>query len=199
MSLQAAIESIIFASDSPVSIERLAQALPEYEREEIRKAMKELISFHEKRGGGFLIVEVAGGWQFRTDPDYHEYVLRILKSRPIKFSNSSLETLAMIAYRQPVTRSEVEYLRGVDCGAVLKTLLERSLIRIMGKKDIPGRPIIYGTTGEFLKLFGLKDLKSLPTLRELQALDDEPLMARQEELPLSTGRNVAQDIQMDLA
>lgn len=93
----------------------------------------------------------------------------------------------MVAYRQPITRVEVEYLRGVDCGGVLKTLLEKKLIRILGKKDIPGRPLIYGTSREFLEIFGLKDLKGLPTLKEIQALDEAPRFERQEELPLVPG------------
>src|SRR5208337_4114373 len=108
---------------------------------------------------------------------------------PYRFSNSSLETLAIVAYRQPITRAEVEYLRGVDSGGVLKTLLEKKMLRILGKKDIPGRPLIYGTSREFLESFNLKDLASLPTLKEVQELTARDLLEQQEELPLP-GLNV---------
>lgn len=198
MSLAAILESIIFASDTPVPLDRLAEMLPEQERGEIKSALSEVADFHGKRGGGFLLAEVAGGWQFRTRSDYHEYVARLVKTRPVKFSPSALETLAMVAYRQPITRAEIEYLRGVDCGGVLKTLLEKKLIRILGKKDIPGRPLIYGTTKEFLEVFGLRDLKGLPTLKEIQALDEIPRVEQQEELPLSPDMPVAPDEQLEL-
>lgn len=198
MSLVPILESIIFASDAPVPIDRLVEVLPEQERSEIRTALSEIADFHEKRGGGFILAEVAGGWQFRTRSDFHEYISRLVKSRPVKFSQSALETLAMVAYRQPITRAEIEYLRGVDSGGVLKTLLEKKLVRIMGKKDIPGRPLIYGTTKEFLEVFGLKDLKGLPTLKEIQALDERTRVEQQEELPLSTEKRADQDIQLEL-
>jgi len=158
--------------------------LHEYERDDIKAALRELAEFHGNRGGGFHLVEVAGGWQFRTHPDFQPYVVRHVKTKATKFSTSALETLAIVAYRQPVTRTEVEYLRGVDCGAVLKSLLDKKLVRILGKKDIPGRPLIYGTSKEFLEIFGLKDLKGLPTLKEIQALDESPQFEQQVELPL---------------
>lgn len=186
MSLTAIIESVIFAAESPLSIDRLCEMLPEHGRDDIKMALAELGQFHEERGGGFNLVEVADGWQFRTRPVFQQYVVRHVKTRTAKFSPSALETLAIVAYRQPVTRTEVEYLRGVDSGGVLKTLLEKKLVRIMGKKDIPGRPLIYGTSKEFLEIFGLKDLKGLPTLKEILALDESPRFERQEELPLDT-------------
>jgi segregation and condensation protein B len=120
-------------------------------------------------------------------------VTRHIKAKSAKFSQSALETLAIVAYRQPITRAEVEHLRGVDCGGVLKSLLEKRLVRILGKKDIPGRPLIYGTSKEFLEIFGLKDLKSLPTLKEIQALDDIPHYEQQEELPLGQEGGVAKE------
>jgi segregation and condensation protein B len=184
MSLPAIIECIIFTAETALSLDRLCEMLPEFERDDIRAALAGLVSSHEGRGGGVQLAEVAGGWQFRTRPDYQQYVVRHVKTKASKFSQSSLETLAIVAYRQPLTRAEVEHLRGVDCGGVLKSLLEKRLIKILGKKDIPGRPLIYGTTREFLEVFGLKDLKSLPTLKEIQALEDVPQYERQEELPL---------------
>lgn len=188
--LPAIIESLIFTADSALSIDRLCDLLTEFERGEIKAALSGLVEFHQGRGGGFELVEVAGGWQFRSRPAFHSYITRHIKTRAAKFSQSALETLAIIAYRQPITRAEVEHLRGVDCGGVLKTLLEKHLVRILGKKDIPGRPLIYGTSKEFLEVFGLKDLKSLPTLREIQALDEQPRYERQEELQLEPDKAI---------
>jgi segregation and condensation protein B len=188
--LPAIIESLIFTADSALSTDRICDLLTEFERQEIKSALSGLVEYHQGRGGGFDLVEVAGGWQFRTRPAFHGYITRHIKTRAAKFSQSALETLAIIAYRQPITRAEVEHLRGVDCGGVLKTLLEKHLVRILGKKDIPGRPLIYGTSKEFLEVFGLKDLKSLPTLREIQALDEQPRFERQEELQLEPAKAV---------
>ena len=186
MSLNAIIESLIFAAESPISLDRICELLPEYSREDVKTSVVQIGKTHEERGGGFRLVEVANGWQFRTHPDFQIYIGRLVKSRTAKFSASALETLAIIAYRQPITRIEVEHFRGVDCGSILKTLLDRKLVKILGKKDIPGRPLIYGTSKEFLEVFSLKDLKSLPTLKEIQALDETPRYERQEELPLET-------------
>jgi segregation and condensation protein B len=184
MSLPAILECILFTAESAISLDRLCEVLPEFGRDDIRAALAELVGGCEGQGGGLQLVEVAGGWQFRTRPEYRQYVARHVKVKAAKFSQSSLETLAIIAYRQPITRAEVEHLRGVDCGGILKSLLEKRLVKILGKRDIPGRPLIYGTSKEFLEVFGLKDLKSLPTLREIQALEDLPHYERQEELPL---------------
>jgi len=193
MSLPAIIECIIFAAETAISLDRLCDMLPEFGRDDIRAALAELVDSHEGRGGGIQLVEVAGGWQFRTRPDFQQYVVRHVKTKASRFSQSSLETLAIVAYRQPITRAEVEHLRGVDCGGVLKSLLEKRLVRILGKKDIPGRPLIYGTSKEFLEVFGLKDLKSLPTLKEIQALDTVPQYERQEELPLGQKEGVSEE------
>lgn len=191
--LPSIIESLIFTAESALSTDRLCDLLNEFERDEIKSALSELASYYLGRGGGFELVEVAGGWQFRTRTVYHGYITRHIKTRASKFSQSALETLAIIAYRQPITRAEVEHLRGVDCGGVLKSLLEKHLVRILGKKDIPGRPLIYGTTKEFLEIFGFKDLKSLPTLKEIQALDEVPQYERQEELQLEPEKAIPQE------
>ncbi len=196
--LSAILESLIFTAESALSTDRLCELLDEFGRDEIKTALSELVDYHQGRGGGFDLVEVAGGWQFRTRPVFHRFITRHIKTRAFKFSQSALETLAIIAYRQPVTRAEVEHLRGVDCGGVLKTLLEKHLVRILGKKDIPGRPLIYGTSKEFLEIFGLKDLKSLPTLREIQALDEQPSYERQEELQLEPERSLPVESQLSL-
>lgn len=182
--LKSIVESILFVSEVPVSLDRLCDLLPEFERSQIRQAIDELVAVFSIEGRGIILMPVAGGYQFRTAPETLEYLKRLHRSKPFRFSQSALETLAIVAYRQPVTRAEVEALRGVDAGGVIKTLLEKRLIRILGKKDVPGRPLIYGTTREFLELFSLKDLASLPSLRDVSELErPEPLEA-QEELPL---------------
>lgn len=188
--LAAIVESLVFTAESSLSTDRICEVLHEFGRDEIKSALAELAAFHQGRAGGFELVEVAGGWQFRTRTAYHGYITRHIKTRASRLSQSALETLAIIAYRQPITRVEVEHLRGVDCGGVVKSLLEKNLVRILGKKDVPGRPLIYGTSKDFLEIFGLKDLKSLPTLKEIQALDDAPQYERQEELQLEPEKNV---------
>ncbi|NJD37421.1 MAG: SMC-Scp complex subunit ScpB [Geobacter sp.] len=184
--LKAIIEGLLFVADGPLSLDQLTELLHDYDRASVRLAVQELRDDYEQRGAGVHLVEVAGGWQLRTIPELMPFLSRMVKGRPARFSQSALETLAIIAYRQPITRQEIEYLRGVDTGAVIKTLLEKKLVRILGKKDIPGRPIIYGTTREFLEVFNLKDLKGLPTLREISALDEMPVYEVQEELPLGS-------------
>ena len=166
------VEALIFAADGPLKVERMAEAL-DIDQTEIMAAIEALEVDYAERPRGFFLQEVSGGYQLRTRPEYADFLRKLGHSRPFKFSRPALESLSIIAYRQPVTRSEVEYLRGVDSGSVLKTLLEKRLIRILGKKDVPGKPMIYGTTREFLELFGLSDLTALPTLREFSELAPE--------------------------
>jgi len=170
--LKTVIESLIFVSESPLRSERLAEVL-EVEPARIAQAVQELMIDYEKSPRGFILQEVAEGYQFRTRPEHGEWIRRLNRSKPFRFSRPALETLAIIAYRQPVTRAEIEYLRGVDSGGVVKTLLDKRLIRILGKKDVPGRPLIYGTTREFLEFFGLRDLAGLPALQEFSELTAE--------------------------
>ena len=185
--LKPILESLIFVSDAPLSLDRLCLLLEEYERSDIRAALMELTADYRLRGGAVILAEVGGGYQLRTLPEYADYLKRFTKSRPPKFSQSALETLAIVAYRQPITRAEIEYLRGVDCGGVLKNCLDKRLGRILGTKDVPGRPLIYGTTKEFLEMFSLRDLASLPTLKEVQQLGELALDDGQQELPLGEG------------
>jgi len=178
------VEAMIFAADGPLKVERIAEAL-ELSPKEIKAALDTLSVDYEERPRGFFLQEVAGGYQLRTRPEYGDYLRKLGKSRPFRFSRPALESLAIIAYRQPVTRAEIEYLRGVDSGSVVKTLLEKRLIRILGKKDVPGKPMIYGTTKEFLELFGLTDLSGLPTLKEFSELAPEDQgVESMERLPL---------------
>jgi segregation and condensation protein B len=183
-SLKSIVESLLFVHDQPLSLDRLALILEEHERTDIRAALEELVQEYGASERGIILAQVAGGYQLRSRPENADYIRRLTRAKGVKFSQSALETLAIIAYRQPVTRAEVEYLRGVDSGGVLKTLLEKKLLRILGKKDVPGKPLIYGTSREFLELFGLKDLASLPTLKEIQELAPPDPFADQPELPL---------------
>jgi segregation and condensation protein B len=170
--LKSILESLLFVVSEPVSIGRLTQILAGYERREIVRALGELAEEYQRDERGFRLQQVAGGYQLRTPRANAEFVKALLQQRPARLSRAALETLAVIAYRQPVTRPEIEAIRGVDVDAVLTTLGERRLIRVLGRKDVPGRPLLYGTTPEFLETFGLKDLSSLPTLEELGASAD---------------------------
>lgn len=143
-------------------------------RSELQQALEELTSEYQLNPThGIVLAEVAGGWQFRTRPENGALLRQLCQVKPTRLSKPSLETLAIVAYRQPVTRVEIDEIRGVDTGGVLKTLLEKNLLRIVGKKEEPGRPMLYGTTQEFLELFQLKSLKDLPTLKEFRELEEE--------------------------
>jgi segregation and condensation protein B len=166
------IQSLLFVTDKPLSLDQLFESTG-IERSLIQKALEKLAGSLREGVSGVVLHEVAGGWQLRTDPGSAEYVRRFLRVRPQRLTRAAVETLAIIAYRQPVTRPEIDDIRGVDSGAVLKALLDRRLIKILGKKDEVGRPILYGTTREFLEFFALKDLSALPTLREFQELTQE--------------------------
>jgi segregation and condensation protein B len=169
--LKSILESLLVAAGEPVSLAQLANALEEVPREQIRKALNEMAAGYAGSRRGFLLEEIAGGYQFRTPSEHAVYVRRLLSAKPPRLSRPVLETLAIVAYRQPITRPEIEQLRGVDSGGVLDTLIERNLIKIAGRKDAPGRPIVYTTTPGFLELFGLKDLESLPDLKEFRELE----------------------------
>ena len=170
--LKSIIESLLFISEEPLSIEKIKKTLETVERKEIRDALNSLAQGYNYRKCGILLREVAGGYQLRTHPDNAEWIKRLIQPNPVRLSKASLETLAIVAYKQPVIRSDIEHIRGVDCGGVLRMLLERKLIRVLGRKEIPGRPLIYATTKFFLELFDLKDLKDLPTLKEIEALGE---------------------------
>lgn len=170
--LKPLIEALIFASDEPLTLERLLGVLEGETREDVRGALKELVLEYGAVKRGIYMDEVAGGFQLRTLPEYAPWIKRLFKIGMQRMSKASLETLAIIAYKQPVTRAELESIRGVDSAGVLATLLERRLIRIAGRKDEPGRPIVYGTTREFLETFSLKDLTQLPTLKEMEVLEE---------------------------
>ncbi|MDQ5846124.1 MAG: SMC-Scp complex subunit ScpB, partial [Acidobacteriota bacterium] len=160
----AIIEALIFVSEEPLSTKTIAEVLKE-DREVINKALAELEREFNGRNGGLQLREVAGGWQFATRAEHHEHVRAFLKSRPsAKLSIASLETLAVIAYKQPVTVPEILEIRGVQSPSSIKTLLDKRLIVAKGRKDTVGRPMMYGTSKEFLMQFGLKDLTELPSV-----------------------------------
>lgn len=166
------IESLLFVAEEPLTVDALKKVLNLAETKEIRNALKELADEYEVRKGGFFLREVAGGYQLRTRPEYNQWIKRLIQPKPIRLSKAALETLAIVAYKQPIIRSDIEHIRGVDCGGILRMLLERKLIRVLGRKEIPGRPLIYATTKHFLQVFDLKDLKDLPTPREIEELGE---------------------------
>ncbi len=169
--MQSIVESLLFAADKPLTLKQLGELLGESELARVRAAVAAVELAQASRG--FQLHQVAGGYQFRTNPENASWVQKLLASKPVRLTRAQIETLAICAYRQPVTRPEIDEIRGVDSGGTLKTLLDRALIRIVGKKEEPGRPILYGTTKEFLEFFNLGDLKDLPTLREFHELSEE--------------------------
>jgi len=162
------LESLFFISDSPIRLEALVEILPESNKEAILEGIRQIQAEYGDRSKGIELAEIAGGYQFRTKPSWAEWVHRLKKAKAVKLSQAALETLAIVAYRQPVIRPAIEEIRGVDTGSVLHTLLEKGLIKIMGRKELPGRPIVYGTTKAFLELFSLNSVSDLPKLQEIQ-------------------------------
>ena len=171
--LSAILEAMLFVSQDPLSPARLASVLGEVSQADLERAIQVLREDLERPGRGLQLVEVAGGYRIMTRPDYAPWLKRLEKVKVApKVSRSALETLAIIAYKQPVVRGEIEQIRGVETSGVLRTLLERKLVRIVGRKEVPGRPIMYGTTKVFLEHFGLRDLAQLPPLREFKELGE---------------------------
>ncbi len=179
------IESVLFVAPEPQTLDQLFDATG-IDREKLQKGLEALQGNRRDGLSGMVLHEVAGGWQLRTAAESSDFVKRFLKVKPQRLTRAALETLAICAYRQPVTRPEIEDIRGVDSGAVLKALLDRRLIKIVGKKEEVGRPILYGTTREFLEFFALKDLNALPTLREFHELTEEHQEIVEKEAPRPT-------------
>ncbi len=173
--LGAAAEAVLFTAGDPLPFDRLRAALGGPHEPDLRAALVQVAARYERGGHGLRLVEVAGGWQIRTHPRYALWVGRARGVRPLRLSRAALETLSVVAYRQPVTRAEIEAVRGVDPGGLLRSLLEQGLVRLCGHREEPGRPLLYGTTQRFLEVFGLRDLSDLPTLRDLREIrDDDP-------------------------
>ena len=181
--LQPIVEALVFASGEPLAAREIAELVAGCTAAEATATLEVLAKGLE--GRGVRLVEVAGGWQLRTAPEHHQVVRQLFKERPYRLTRAATETLTIIAYRQPVTKAEIEAVRGVDSSGVLENLVEKRLARIAGRRDGPGRPLLYATTPEFLELFGLKDLRALPTLAELG--DDFERMAEQSEVAQAGG------------
>jgi len=164
------LESLLLVADGPQSVQRFSEVLDGTNKNIIESTLRELQSEFETENRGIRLVEVAGGYQLRTPKANADWVKKFLGGRPARMGKATLETLAIIAYRQPITRAEIEAIRGVDVDGVIATLLERNLIRAVARKDVPGRPFLYGTTAEFLQLFNLQDLSQLPTLKEMEEI-----------------------------
>jgi segregation and condensation protein B len=173
---KSALEAIIYAADEPATIEQLASVLGE-EKLSVQASLDELVASYAEEGRGIEVRTVAGGYKIYTKPQHHDVVRRFIKSLrpPLRLTMPALETLAVIAYKQPVTAPEIQEIRGVNTSGVLKTLLDKRLIATAGRKEVIGRPILYKTSKEFLMRFGLSDLEELPSLKEFEALAREAL------------------------
>lgn len=168
--LIAIIEALIFVADEPLSVKTIVEVLDE-DKETINAAIEELSKEYEEREGGLVLREIAGGWQISTRAEFHEEIRKFLKTRPnAKLSLAALETLAVIAYKQPVTVPEILEIRGVQSASAIKTLLDKRLIIAKGRKETVGKPMLYGTSKDFLIQFGLKDLSELPSIEDFEDL-----------------------------
>ncbi|NLV31432.1 MAG: SMC-Scp complex subunit ScpB [Acidobacteria bacterium] len=174
--MQAVMEAIIYVAEEPVKAEQFREIFPEEAPEAVRQALAAMVESFNARPGGMCIREVAGGYRMTTRPEHHEQIRAYLKTRPgAKLSMAALETLAVIAYKQPVTLAEILAIRGKKSTTALQTLLERKLVCILGRKEVVGRPILYGTSREFLIHFGLNSLADLPTLEEFAQMAGDQL------------------------
>ncbi len=171
--LKAILESMLFVSPEALSVARLVAVLGDVTKAEVERVLRSLGDDLEQEGRGIRLAEIAGGYRLVTKQEYSTWIKRLDKAKSAaKLSRSALESLAIIAYKQPLVRSEIEEIRGVETSGVVRTLLERKLVRIVGRKEVPGRPIMYGTTKFFLEHFGLNDLSQLPPLREFKELGE---------------------------
>ena len=166
--LKPIIESLLFVADEPLTARKIKQVVDDIDESAIKQALAELKLEYNQSGRTIQIVEIANGYQFATRPAYAEWINKLVQSTTkFRLTKPALETLTIIAYRQPVMRAEIESIRGVDSGGVIQTLLEKKLIRVTGRKEVVGRPLLYGTTQEFLDHFGLRNLSDLPTVEEV--------------------------------
>jgi len=173
--LKALVEALIFTSDTPLTADKIKQLIENVTKKEIVDIIAELQSDYGQQTHGLQLTEVANGYQFRTKPDFSYWLKKFKKTKPFRLTQPTLETLAIIAYKQPITRLEIEKIRGVDTGGVIKTLLEKKLICIAGRKNVPGKPFLLGTTKTFLEIFSLENLSSLPSIKEIEDLDNAQL------------------------
>lgn len=175
------VETLLFITDRPVKPSRLAEVIENTDTRQVREIINQLKDEYAVRGSALQIVEIGGGFQMSTKPEYGRWVRRLYNEKmTTRLSNAALETLAIVAYKQPITRAEMEAIRGVDVAGPLEKLLDRGLVRVVGKKDTIGRPMVYGTTDEFLRMFGLNKISELP---DLQVFAAKSLQEKQEDLP----------------
>jgi segregation and condensation protein B len=183
-SLKMIIEALLYAAEKPLSTKEIRTILPDAKESEIKGALEVLRYEYESFERSFTLKEVADGYQFRSRSEYAPYIMKMLQKSPSRLSKAAMETLAIVAYKQPILRHEIERFRGVDVGGILRTLLEKGLIKIMGRKDLPGRPLIYGTSKRFLEVFDLKSISDLPKLKEIKAFGSDehmPLLQLEED------------------
>ncbi len=191
--LKGIIEALLFVSRDPLPLEKIVEVLAGPSKETVQAALQAVRQDYDREDRGVHIAELAGGYLMMTQPDCAPWITKLMTIKAsARVSRSALETLAIIAYRQPIVRADIEHLRGVETSGVLRTLLDHKLIRIVGRKDIPGRPIMYGTSRTFLRKFGLRDLRDLPSLREFNALGQEDAARLFDDAPASNGRPGAQ-------
>ena len=175
-SFEMIIEALLYAAEKPLSAREIRTVLPDAKEADIKKALEALREEYESLERSFTLREVANGYQFISRSEYAPYIMKMLQKSPSRLSKAAMETLAIIAYKQPILRHEIERFRGVDVGGILRTLLEKGLIRIMGRKELPGRPLIYGTSKRFLEVFDLKNISDLPKLKEIKAFGTDEYM-----------------------
>ena len=169
--LKSAVEALIFASEKPITVEQIKKVLGDLDTPGINKIIEELMREYETQNRGIRIIEIAGGYQMMTNSNFAPFLKKLFKNRySDKLSKPALESLAIIAYKQPLTKAEIESLRNVNVDGVMKSLLDKNLIRVCGRKKVPGRPFVFGTTREFLEHFGLKSLADLPKMEDFTVL-----------------------------
>jgi len=193
--LKPILEALIFASDTPLTVDKIKQLLESVSRKEIDAAIGELQREYQEQNRAFQLKDVANGYQFRTQPAFSPWLKKLKKTKPFRLTQPTLETLAIIAYRQPITKMEIEKIRGVDSGGIVKTLLDKKLITLAGKKDVPGKPFLFATTKTFLEVFSLENLSSLPTLKDIEDLDTAqlPTPGREPDMSDETENDMADD------
>ncbi len=173
--LKSIIECLIFTSELPLTVDKIRNVVEDISKKEIKELIEELMEEYQNQDRGIFIREVAHGYQFCTKSDYSLWVQKFRKTKPYHLTQATLETLAIVTYKQPVTKAEVEAIRGVDCSGVFKSLMDKKLVTILGKKDVIGRPFLYGTTPKFLEVFGLDKLANLPSIEAIEQKKDSEL------------------------
>lgn len=170
--LASVVEGLIFAAQEPVTLDSIAAVIQGASVDDIRSVLDKLEEEYRRRNRGFTLARVAGGYQFRSLPNIAGWILEMKSMKPSRLSRAALETLSIVAYNQPVTRHQIEQVRGVESSAPIRSLMERDLVVVVGRKDVVGRPLLYGTSKRFLEVFGLPDLTALPPLPEIESLTE---------------------------